>query len=55
MRASSRSDTCELRYDPPRATVRKASINSVDEAFFSTKARAPERMAVTTEFSSSYI
>ena len=40
---------------PPRATVRSASSNSVEDAFFSTNARAPERMALTTEFSSSYI
>src|SRR5271157_2569376 len=55
MRASSRSETCGLRYEPPRATVRKASSKSAEEAFFRTKARAPLRMALTTEFSSSYI
>ncbi len=55
MRVSSRSDTCELRYEPPRATVRRASSSSADEAFFRTNARAPLRMALTTEFSSSYI
>src|SRR5271157_5178149 len=55
MRASSRSETCGLRYEPQRATVRKASSNSAEEAFFRTKARAPLRMAPTTEFSSSYI
>src|ERR1022692_4671043 len=53
MRANRLSDTCELRYDPPRATVRRASIRSAEEARLSTKARAPERMALTTEFSSS--
>ena len=35
--------------------MRRASSSSAEEAFFSTKARAPERMALTTEFSSSYI
>ena len=35
--------------------MRRASSSSVEDAFFSTKARAPERMALTTEFSSSYI
>src|ERR1035441_6543609 len=35
--------------------MRRASSSSADEAFFSTKARAPLRMALTTEFSSSYM
>src|SRR5579871_1255003 len=55
MRVSNRSETCALKYEPPCATVRRASNNSVEDAFFSTNARAPERMALTTEFSSSNI
>ena len=55
MRGSSRSDTCGLRYDPPRATVRSASSSSIVDAFFSTNALAPLRIAPTTDFSSSYI
>jgi hypothetical protein len=37
------------------ATVRSASSRSSEEAFLRTKARAPERIAPTTELSSSYI
>jgi len=47
--------TWGLRLSPPLETVRKASTNSGSDAFFNTKARAPERIALITEFSSSYI
>jgi hypothetical protein len=48
-------ETWELRYEPSRASMRNAPSSSLENALFKTKARALERIAVITEFSSSYM
>jgi hypothetical protein len=50
-----RSEACELRYEPRRTTMHNARSSSLENALFKTKAQAKERIALITEFSSSYM